>query len=257
MKKTIAFILTVIMLLSISATAFAAENTPAETRDSYQEILDKLNKEYGTNAHFATESERREFGIKDIDIKVSVEEFESQMRSDIEANIKANNEAISSIEKLKSVKIEESGSGICGDESFISDPKGSTVTRTKNVAGATVHLTATVEKSSYWYYRSIGSVWTTYTAGYNSTPAFAARTYNYNLIDSRRTCAVSLYGYTVGNSNITQTNVARSTANHEYGHVLGIDDLTSGTAIMNVNRNRKTIYVPKADDKNGITAIYG
>ena len=60
-----------------------------------------------------------------------------------------------------------------------------------------------------------------------------------------------------GNSSISQTNVARSTANHEFGHVLGLDDLTSGTAIMNVNRNRKTVYVPKTDDKNGITAIYG
>ena len=60
-----------------------------------------------------------------------------------------------------------------------------------------------------------------------------------------------------GNSNITQSNVARSTANHEFGHVLGLDDLTSGTAIMNVNRNRGSVYVPQTDDKNGIASIYG
>lgn len=58
------------------------------------------------------------------------------------------------------------------------------------------------------------------------------------------------------NGNIGKNNVARSTANHEFGHVLGIDDLTSGTAIMNVHRNRETVYVPQADDKNGIAAIY-
>lgn len=59
-----------------------------------------------------------------------------------------------------------------------------------------------------------------------------------------------------GNSNISGSNVARSTANHEFGHVLGIDDLTSGTAIMNTSRNRSSIYVPQQDDKDGITSIY-
>jgi len=60
-----------------------------------------------------------------------------------------------------------------------------------------------------------------------------------------------------GNTNITATNVARSVANHEFGHIAGLDDLTSGTAIMNVNRTRGTIYIPQTDDKNGIYAIYG
>lgn len=95
-----------------------------------------------------------------------------------------------------------------------------------------------------------------------------------NVLNSFYESSSSLYGrYTIshyggivtsfvarvnaGNSNIGQNNVARSTANHEFGHVLGIDDLTSGTAIMNVNRNRGTVYVPKTDDINGITAIYG
>ena len=59
-----------------------------------------------------------------------------------------------------------------------------------------------------------------------------------------------------GNTNITATNVARSTANHEFGHVAGLNDLTSGTAIMNVNRARGTIYIPQTDDKNGIDNIY-
>ena len=209
MKKTIAIMLTVLLVLSISATAFAAESTPVASRASYQEVLDKLNREYGTDAHFATELERSEYGIEDFDITISVEEFESQMRRDIEANIQANNDAISKSQKLNSVKVEESGSGICGKASFGSTPKSSfTVTRSKNVAGATVYLSATVSNSSYWHYTSIGSVWTTYLAGYNSTPAFAARTYNYSLIDARRTCAVSLYGYTVGNWGVILDNNA-------------------------------------------------
>lgn len=60
----------------------------------------------------------------------------------------------------------------------------------------------------------------------------------------------------VGNPDITNTNVARSAANHELGHLLGIADLNSGNAIMNVNRNRSSIYVPQTDDVNGVIATY-
>lgn len=56
---------------------------------------------------------------------------------------------------------------------------------------------------------------------------------------------------------IGQTNVARSSANHELGHVLGLDELYSGRAIMNLHRDRTSIYLPQTDDLNGIAAIYG
>lgn len=209
MRKIISIMIVMFMMLSISVTAFAAECKPVVSVDSYQEILDKLNKEYGTNVHFATENERSELGIKDVDITVSLEEFESQMRKDIEASIKANEDALNKSKRLNSVKIEESGSGICGKASFSSNPKSSsTVTQSKDVAGATAYLSATVNNSSYWYYSSISSVWTTYLAGYNSTPAFVATAYNYSLIDARRTCAVSLYGYTIGNWGVIIDNNA-------------------------------------------------
>lgn len=60
-----------------------------------------------------------------------------------------------------------------------------------------------------------------------------------------------------GNSNISTRNVARSAANHEFGHLLGLNDLSSGTAIMNNNRDRTTIYIPQTDDINGVAAVYG
>ena len=59
-----------------------------------------------------------------------------------------------------------------------------------------------------------------------------------------------------GNTTITSPNVARSVANHEFGHVLGLDDLFSGTSIMNVNRQRGTTFIPQATDINGIIVIY-
>lgn len=66
----------------------------------------------------------------------------------------------------------------------------------------------------------------------------------------------------VGNSNLSgasatnKAKIARSTAGHELGHLLGLDDIYSGTAIMNVNRSRTSIYTPQTDDVNGVNAGY-
>ena len=60
----------------------------------------------------------------------------------------------------------------------------------------------------------------------------------------------------ISNPNITKTNVAKSTAVHEIGHSLGLDDLTSGTSIMNGNRNRQTIHIPQSIDKSRVNSLY-
>lgn len=52
-------------------------------------------------------------------------------------------------------------------------------------------------------------------------------------------------------------SVAKSTGVHELGHSLGINDLQTGTAIMNTERDRTRITTPQTDDLNGIKAIYG
>ncbi len=58
-----------------------------------------------------------------------------------------------------------------------------------------------------------------------------------------------------GNTNITKSNVAKSTAVHELGHALGLDHNT-GTSIMNSDRDRTKMHVPQKDDVNGVNAIY-
>lgn len=43
---------------------------------------------------------------------------------------------------------------------------------------------------------------------------------------------------------------------HEFGHSFGLDDITSGIAIMNINRNRSSIYTAQQDDINGVKASW-
>lgn len=58
-----------------------------------------------------------------------------------------------------------------------------------------------------------------------------------------------------GHPKITETNYARSTANHELGHAMGLDHTSNGS-IMDSNRDRSVVYTPQKDDINGINAIY-
>jgi len=48
----------------------------------------------------------------------------------------------------------------------------------------------------------------------------------------------------------------QSTGVHELGHAAGLDDLSSGSCIMNSNRDRESIYTPKTDDVNGVNASW-
>ena len=202
----------VVGLMPTSALAASSESQTAQAISSYQLVLDKLNSEYGTDVHFATAAEASKFGISESFAGVSLEDFEKTIRAEIIANQEAEAKAIAESTRLQREAAVESGSGVCGTPQFDMSPtpKASySVQRSKDVAGATVHLTATVNNNNgYWTYSSFTQVYTTYVAGQNTTPAFGASTYNYSFIDARRTCAISLYGYTMGSYGVIIDNNA-------------------------------------------------
>jgi len=51
-------------------------------------------------------------------------------------------------------------------------------------------------------------------------------------------------------------NFKQSVACHETGHAFGLGNVTTGEAIMNVNRDRDVIYTPHSDDVHGVEAIW-
>lgn len=213
MKKTIkmfTMLLVIICLFAgIQTNVLAASVTNIELSDeigtsqnNYQSIIDKLNAEYGTDVHFATKDEMSKLGIEAEEIDISAKEFEAYIRSLIEANLTANHEAQIAFASLETQDICESGSGSCvamDTEADVMPLTAYRTIRTKEVAGSYVRLTAIVNDTSYWKYSSIEDVYCYYIAGENTTPPFFAETYNYSLIDARRTCALKLYGYTMGN----------------------------------------------------------
>ena len=53
------------------------------------------------------------------------------------------------------------------------------------------------------------------------------------------------------------TTVARSVANHELGHLWGLNHVEDGErSIMDTGRDRLSLYLPQRDDENGVEEVY-
>lgn len=207
MKKLLSVLLTVVLLIGAMPTmAFAAENEYSKA--DYQAVFDKLNSRYGTGTRFATPEELQKIGLKPEKINISPAEYEKEMIKAIEAEATVTREAVIASQKLRRVQADESGSGIC--------VPGKSVTplaayyHTKRITGANAHLEATVNNTGgFWSFGQIGNVWTSADQSI-PYPWFAAQSYNYTLLDTRRTCAISFSGYTIDRyGSIVSSNASR------------------------------------------------
>ncbi len=195
MKKLFAVLLAVVLLMgAVSTIAFAAETSYSKA--DYQAVLDKLNALYGTKIRFATEEELQENGFVPESIEISPAEFEKEILNQIVVCEAANREALAASERSRSMKVDESGSGICKSSRVVTQGATYPYYDIRPVTGANVHLEAVVNNyNGYWRFSRIEDVMTTSTQSI-PYPWFLAETYNYQFIDTRRTCALDLYGST-------------------------------------------------------------
>lgn len=209
------------LLMAVLLTVLMPFSAMAGTRSNgvnYQAILDKLNAEYGTGARFATEKELAAVGMSKSAqasyLSMTALQFEIYMRTQIEAELKETAAANAAWEAIDSSRVVERGR-LRGEKSSIEVQTSKTVTRYKSVTGARMYLEATVDNTpGYWVYKTIKSAWTEA----SSFPAFVGDEFDYNLIDSRRTCALKAYGYVVNKDGIITNNSASRYAEYWAGN---------------------------------------
>ena len=111
-KRIIVVVSIMTMILLVFMPTLSATDVKNSHNSDYQAVLDRLNEEYGMQMRFATEEElaKVNFNFKDIS-DISIEEFEAQLRRDIDADNIANEQAKKKIEQLENKKIDDSGSG--------------------------------------------------------------------------------------------------------------------------------------------------
>jgi len=173
----------------------SAVNDVIEANKKYQAVIDRVNARYGTKVRLATPEELKKVGLIPEKITISPEEFEAELIREIEASKAANLEAQEAASKLKRIKSDESGSGVCSPGRITTPMASYPYYHSKQVKGANVHLEARVfDTGGYWKFSSVESVWTTSTQSI-PYPWFFAETYNYEFIDSRRTCAINIWFY--------------------------------------------------------------
>ena len=61
-KSICALVLSVVLIMSMSTVAFAAES-PTDTSDEISAILASINAEYGTNIHVLSDNELAKYGL--------------------------------------------------------------------------------------------------------------------------------------------------------------------------------------------------
>ena len=119
-------------------------------------------------------------------------------------------QSIVDVPNLKKITIQSNKSNNKEKEKVKKNFSEKEINENKTIEINKVNITVN-DNNNFWSYGTISSVWTTWQAGVNSTPAFQAQTYTYTFRDTRRTCFVELNGYTINSQLIIiDSNAYRS-----------------------------------------------
>lgn len=115
MKRFFSLLLSAMMLLSLANTAYATDSTgksdnseiiTAPVLTEYQEIIDKLNEEYGYSMTFSPDVFSRNSAFDPL-AEYSLLEFEAELRKEIEDDIAVDNEARAAVAALEGAEWED------------------------------------------------------------------------------------------------------------------------------------------------------
>lgn len=224
MKKLGCFLIILVGITCFSTSVMAAENTVVTSNETekneivaqeltYQDVLDKLNAEYGTNAHFPEEKENSGDSYRKSDL--TPEEFEERIRYAIELNLAANAEADEGIKRMTEGRIDERRSFVASEWSAERSDGKLILTRaydmdsdplvvagadyyysnTKSLEGIDIGITAAVNcDRGFWAFSRVLAIsyeWPPLTEiVFSPVQSTLVETY----ADSRRTYSIEIYG---------------------------------------------------------------
>ncbi len=121
----------------------------------------------------------------------------------------------------------------------------------------TMYKTAWKTAANDWYSASNASIY--YSSSSSNTVDTYSESGNTNGYVTKISTGnkITSFAVMINTNNCTTSTTARATSGHEIGHLLGLDDLSSGIAIMYSSRDRNSIYKPQADDIEGVLYVYG
>lgn len=186
LKKIILICLTIIMAMSTFNMSAFAENSEDVDFSSYQEIVDEINRIYDKNIRFEMNKDASPTK-KDLEkFKKELTEYAEQQQEFIEkskvAEMKAKIEETASVQNIM-------------ENNRISSAGNATYSLTHNLSEVEVKLTATgTYSTSSRNFLSCSNVNATCTSVVTTVAGYSQRSYNSNIIDARRTLAVTSIG---------------------------------------------------------------
>lgn len=191
-KSLCALVLSVVLIMSMSTVAFAADNT-INTEDEISAVLARINAEYGTNIHVLSDSEFAKYGLTDAEPQtmtaLGIVDLEETLRYIAEVQIpefeRTTQEAIADMESVGIDPTTMSMSAVneVNALNVTSDPVIATKEIDYAIAGAEAYITEDSYGNTVW-----GSILTglCYSNMYQET-WFMALNPTVTHIDGRRT----------------------------------------------------------------------